>query len=302
MLLKDGIPYGFFLNAIKWKLLSIALLTLMVGYFDDFLFIYFDFDLSIPAFFGTAIVLTLAFRTNKAYNRWWEAKVAWESIKNSSRSWFRMILKLVGDRKGNLDEEKMLRDIFINRQIAWNYILAARLRKQDPLSGMEKFLSAKDIGYLSDQDNANIGILFLQSRDLMKTLEMGEIDIYYHVELEEILGDLETALGRAERIKTTEFPVLYDYIIELSIYIFCALLTYAIRDSFTIIEASFSILITSIFVMINEIARNMQDPFEDLPTDTPMQAISHYLERSAAQLRGQTEMPVALHEGKYFIK
>ncbi len=302
MLLKNRIPYGFFLNAIKWKLLAISILSLIVGHFDDNLYEYFDFDLAIPAFFGTAIVLSLAFRTNKAYNRWWEAKMAWESIKNSSRSWFRMILKLVGDRKGNLEEEQMLRDLFIDRQVAWNYILAARLRGKDPLAGMQKYLSAKDIAYLKGLDNANVGVLSLQSRDLLRTLEMGEIDIYYHVELEEILGDLETALGTAERIKTTDFPVLYDRLFEVSIYLFCALLTYAIKDSFTILEVAFSILITSIFVMINEIARNMQDPFEDLPTDTPMQSISHYLERSAAQLRGQKEMPIAVHEGKYFIK
>ena len=95
---------------------------------------------------------------------------------------------------------------------------------------------------------------------------------------------------------------LCDILFELSIYIFCALLTYAIRDSTTIFESLFSIIISTLFMMMNEIARDMQDPFEDLPTDTPMLALSHQVERTVLQLLGYSEMPEPIHQGKFYIK
>ncbi len=302
MLLKNGKPYGFFFNAIKWKVLAVIVLTLAVGYLDDYLYTIFDFDLAIPAFFGTAIVLSLAFRTNKAYNRWWEAKMIWESIINDSRSWTRMVLKFLGNDQ-TLKESPTERQMhLINRQVAWNYILVNRLREKELLKDQEKFLTPSDINFLKGVDNPTQGILFLQSRDLMDEFRHGRLDVYLHVEMEEILRRLEASMGKAERIKKTHFPVLYDYLFEISIYLFCAFLTYAIRDSTTVFEAAFSIIITTLFLMINEIGRDMQDPFEDLPTDTPMLALSHQFERSALQLTGVEEMPEARHHGKYYIK
>jgi putative membrane protein len=303
MILKTSRPYGFFLNSIKWKLLAIVVLTLLVGYLDDVLYKIFDFDLAIPAFFGTAIILALAFRTNKAYNRWWEAKIIWESIVNSSRTWTRLVLRLIQAPGGSDASERELQEKFIFRQLAWNYILERRLRGKSPLlEGMDKYLDETDLPFLSGIDNYNQGLLFLQSRDLMGVYKQGKLDLFEHIELEEVLGDLETAMGKAERIKKTHFPVLYDILFELSIYIFCALLTYAIRDSTTIFESLFSIVISTLFMMMNEIARDMQDPFEDLPTDTPMLALSHQVERSVLQLLGYSEMPDPIHHGKYFLK
>ena len=302
MILKKSRPYGFFLNAIKYKILAIVVLTLVVGYLDDVLYTIFDFDLAIPAFFGTAIILALAFRTNKAYNRWWEAKMIWESVVNSSRTWTRLVLRLLQspEKGGNSVEE--LKEKMIFRQLAWNYILEKRLRGKPALQDMEKYLNQEDLSFLSGIDNANQGLLFLQSRDLIAAYKQGNVDLFQHIELEEVLRDLETAMGKAERIKKTHFPVLYDILFELSIYIFSALLTYAIRDSLTVFEATFSIIVTTLFMMMNEIARDMQDPFEDLPTDTPMLALSHEVERSVLQLLGRREMPEPIQQGNYYLK
>ncbi len=302
MILKKSRPYGFFLNAIKWKVLTIAVLALVVGYLDDVLYTIFDFDLAIPAFFGTAIILALAFRTNKAYNRWWEAKMIWESIINSTRTWTRLVLRLIQAPEKGGDSVEGLKEKLILRQLAWNYVLEKRLRGKPPLEGMEKYLDGEDLSFLGGIDNATQGLLFLQSRDLVAAYKNGSFDLFEHIELEEVLRDLETAMGKAERIKKTHFPVLYDIVFELAIYIFCALLTYAIRDSLTVFEAAFAIIISTLFMMMNEIARDMQDPFEDMPTDTPMLALSHEVERSVMQFLGRKELSEPEYEGSFYIK
>ena len=53
--------------------------------------IYFDLgqyaiNASIPLVIGTAIAIVLGFRTNSAYERWWEARKLWGSIVNQSRN------------------------------------------------------------------------------------------------------------------------------------------------------------------------------------------------------------------------
>ena len=47
-------------------------------------------NVSIPVVIGTAIAIFLGFRTNSAYERWWEARKLWGRIINDSRSLVRL--------------------------------------------------------------------------------------------------------------------------------------------------------------------------------------------------------------------
>src|SRR4051812_26258701 len=48
---------------------------------------------------GAALGIILGFRTNSAYNRWWEARILWGGLVNSSRSLARQILSFTSDRE-----------------------------------------------------------------------------------------------------------------------------------------------------------------------------------------------------------
>ena len=49
---------------------------------------------AIPAMLGTALSILLAFRTNSAYDRWWEARKIWGAIVNDSRTFARQVISL----------------------------------------------------------------------------------------------------------------------------------------------------------------------------------------------------------------
>ena len=55
------------------------------------------FSFAAVALLGTALSISLVFRVNEAYARWWEARTLWGAIVNESRSWARQILGLVPD-------------------------------------------------------------------------------------------------------------------------------------------------------------------------------------------------------------
>ena len=53
-----------------------------------------DVPIAIPALRGTAISVLLGFRTNSAYDRWWEARKIWGAIVNDARTFARQVLTL----------------------------------------------------------------------------------------------------------------------------------------------------------------------------------------------------------------
>ena len=81
--------------------------------------------ISVP---GTVIALLLGFRTNSAYDRWWEARIIWGSIVNDSRTWVRQLETFIKSDDTNINVDMGL------RQAAWNYALMRSLRRQNPLA------------------------------------------------------------------------------------------------------------------------------------------------------------------------
>ena len=304
MILKTSRPFWYLFKTIRWQFLLVVVLCIAMGEIDTWLLDHygFDFPIAIPAFMGTAIVFILAFRTNQAYDRWWEARKVWGAIINDSRSWTRMTLNLISNPEGSGKACEELTRRLLDRQIAWNYILVARLRGKNPLKDMERYFNGQEFEFLASLDNPNQGILNLQSSDLKTALDKGWIEGLHHIEMEECLKALESYQGKVERIKNTHFPVLYDHLILFSIFLFSLLLTYAIVDRTTWFEVIFSVTISTIFLALEKIASDMQDPFEDLPTDTPITQIAYTIERGILQMIGETEMPEAPKQGKFYIK
>jgi putative membrane protein len=305
MILKTSRPFWYLFKTIRWQFLLVVVLCIAMGEIDTWLLDHygFDFPIAIPAFMGTAIVFILAFRTNQAYDRWWEARKVWGAIINDSRSWTRMVLNLISVPEDSREAGEELKRRLLDRQIGWNYILTARLReKEEPLKDMGRYFNGEEYEFIKRLDNPNQGILILQSRDLKTALDRGWVEGLHHIEMEECLKAMESCQGKVERIKNTHFPVLYDHLILFSIFLFSLLLTYAIVDRTTWFEVTFSVTISTIFLALEKIASDMQDPFEDLPTDTPITQISYTIERGILQMAGETEMPAAPKQGKFYIK
>lgn len=61
-----------------------------VHYVYEYLgFTHIDLTMSISTVLGISVSLLLGFRTNAAYDRWWEARKVWGGIVNDSRTFVR---------------------------------------------------------------------------------------------------------------------------------------------------------------------------------------------------------------------
>lgn len=283
MLLKKGIPLGYIFGKIKYEILAVTVYTLIIN------MLYYQYGLkeisiplAVPMVLGTVLSLLLAFRSNQAYDRWWEARTIWGAIVNDSRTLARQMMSIVdGD---DSEDFRHFRQQFIRRQIAWNYALGQSLRKKDPLRGLDKHLSRRELNHLARYDNVPAGILQLHSRDIKYALQQEWINPYQQIELDRTLTRLCDAMGKCERIKNTVFPATYSLYTHFAVIFFILLLPFALIDSLGIVEVPLVAAISASFLLIEKMAINLQDPFENKPTDTPMTTIARKVERDLLQI------------------
>ncbi|QEH42542.1 bestrophin family protein [Chitinophaga sp. XS-30] len=291
MLLKKGIPLNYIFGKIKYEILAVTVYTLIINV------LYYQYGLknisiplAVPMVLGTVLSLLLAFRSNQAYDRWWEARTIWGAIVNDSRTLVRQLTSMM-DNTNESEETRHFRDQFVKRQIAWNYALGQSLRKKDPLKGLDRLLSRRELNYLAKFDNIPAGLLQMHSRDLKYALQHEWVNPYQQVELDRTLTRLCDSMGRCERIKNTIFPATYSLYTHFAVIFFILLLPFALIDLLGIVEVPLVAAISASFLLIEKMAINLQDPFENKPTDTPMTAIARRVERDLLQMMEETQLP-----------
>ncbi|ATL47942.1 hypothetical protein COR50_12610 [Chitinophaga caeni] len=298
MLLKKNIPIGYVYGKIKYEILAVAVYTLIINVMYHYYDInYISIPLAVPMVLGTVLSLLLAFRSNQAYDRWWEARTIWGAIVNDSRSLGRQVLSLMNEPIESEDHRQFQRR-FILRQSAWTYALAASLRKQDPLKGLENKLSRRELNYISQFSNVPAAILKLHARDIRYALRKQWINPYQQVAIDQILTRLCDSMGKCERIKNTVFPATYSLYTHFTVLFFIMLLPFALIDIFGAMEIPLVIAISASFLLIEKMAIHLQDPFENKPTDTPMTSICNTIERDLRQMLHEEDWNMQKTENK----
>ena len=295
MLLNKRIPISYILNNVKYDLiivLSVSLSALFVtNRYQELLP---EMPLTIPAFIGTAISILLSFKLSQSYDRWWEARKIWGAIVNDSRSFVIQLQSLTS----NGNEEKIKKMAF--RQIAWCYSLGQSLRELNPTDNLDGFISDEDLKEIKKHNNKPLALLQLNASDIKQLKETNQLDIFSQLQLDNTLVRLCDAQGKAERIKTTVFPVTYRLFLHAIIYLFVVTLAIALRVD-GLFEIPLLVAISSAFFLLEKTATHMQDPFENRPTDTAMTAITKTIEINIKQLLKETEVPKPNQQDKFHL-
>ncbi|MEN5234090.1 bestrophin family protein [Sphingobacterium faecium] len=289
------IPFRYMFNKVKKEITLVAIIGLIFNaityLLEDRLP---DMPLGVPAFLGTAISVLLSFKMSQSYERWWEARKIWGAIVNDSRS-------LVIQLQSYLDAEYVaaIKDIAY-KQIAWCYALGDSLRGLNPLARPLE-LTQDEIDLLQHHKNVPLAITQLQALTIKKLSEKQAMHEFYRVQLDQTLVRLVDAMGRAERINTTVFPVTYRLFLHGAIYLFLITLSIAIQDVSPIFEIPLLVLIAALFFLADKTAYNLQDPFRNRQSDTPVTAIARNIEINIKQLLGEEDIPEPLKPKTFFI-
>lgn len=284
MLLRNNIPLSYIFGKIKKELLFVIMYSIgIVVLYQNFHVTRISIPIAVPALLGTIISLLLAFRSNQAYDRWWEARIIWGAIVNDSRTISRQILSFV-DNPYDLEEAEQFKRRFIKRQIAWCNALSQSLRGFSACKGLERYLDKNELHFVKNQRNVTVALLELHALDLKKALAEGWINRYQQIEIDKSITALCNHMGGSERIKNTIFPVTYSKYINMSIQLFIVLLPFGLIEYFGYMEVPLVIAISTFFLLVEKMAVHLQDPFENKPTDTPTTTICRNIEKDLCQM------------------
>ncbi len=251
--------------------------------------------------FTTAISFFIGFFTAQAYDRWWEARKIWGSFVNDSRSFGRMVMTLFPKSDGQ-PEIAAIQDRLIRRHIGYLYAVKENLRRE-PTQEYLNYVNAEDGERVSGKSNVGNALLELQGEDIDAAERAGYIEVIRMARLNDMLNHFSTSQGMAERIKTTVFPAYYESMIRVSLWIFIVVFPMALSDQIGYRAIIYSSLLGMIFFLIFRAGQTLLDPFEGLPSDTPMSSIIRTIEINLREQLGDVDIPAPVKpvDGRYLM-
>ncbi|WBA40364.1 bestrophin family protein [Hymenobacter canadensis] len=295
MLLDTHIPVRYILKHIQADVLRVLLISIFFHLLKLVLGAYLPLiPLQLPTILGSLISLLLAFKTAQSYDRWWEARKLWGGIVNDSRTLVLQARTFLPEAYRQPTPAGLPAPLtaLAYRQMAWCYSLGQALRGLDPAAGLRAYLAAPELAQLTPEAHKPLALLALHAAQLRDLYQEGALNAYQQVQLDSTLLRLTDAMGQAERIKTTVFPVSYRLLVYYFIYLFLMTLSLGLVKAIGLWEIPVLLVTASSFFLLERTARYLQDPFSNKPTDTPVTAIARTIESNLRQLLHEPALPV----------
>lgn len=229
---------------------------------------------------GSALAVILGLRNNNAYARWWEARTLWGSAVNNSRSFARGVLTLLGSGEAAAAQGAAL----VRLQIAWAHALRLALRRQDPWEDLERLLPPAALARVRGAANVPTALQAELGRSLAEADQAGRLDSVRLAALDRTLSDLANAQGGLERIKNTPLPRQFEQFPRVFVGAYCLLLPIGLVHDLGAATPFGSTVIGFAFYVLDQIGRDLEDPFENTVHDVPMSAITRTVEVDLRQM------------------
>jgi putative membrane protein len=251
------------------------------------------------AFYGVAIGIVVGFRNSSAYARWWEARTLWGTIVNKSRTLARQVLTTMSP-EANATAAEQAEVVAVQRQlvlyqVAYVHALRQQLRGLDPVAAVTHLLPDEDSAELAREKNLALTLQRRMSAMLTAACERGWLDQWEWQAIDDSMADLMDAQGGTERIKNTPMPKQFEFFPRFFVEIYCLMLPVGLVETLGWFTPLGSTLVGFMFLALDKIGSDLEDPFENTIFDVPMTAIATTIEINLRQLLGETELPPPIH-------
>ena len=126
------------------------------------------FSMAALGLLTTALSIFLVFRVNEAYARWWEARILWGGVVNSSRTFARQATTLLRQYRTDADVDEgeihQGKQELVYRHLAYVNALRMSLRREDDWQSLSPFLFEVELTKLVAQANKPTQLLQIQGR------------------------------------------------------------------------------------------------------------------------------------------
>ncbi|WP_318847603.1 bestrophin family protein [Chryseobacterium sp. JV558] len=228
----------------------------------------------IHSLLGFVLSLLLVFRTNTAYDRWWEGRKLWGKLVNDTRNFAIKINTILGDNRQDAEQ--------IARYLKYfPHFLAKHLSKESTRLALDEDYSEIE-NSLKNHGPSEIVILLTHKLNLLKKEgKISEIEMLY---LDTQLSGFLDVCGGCERIKNTPIPYSYSSFIKkfIILYVFALPIAYVITIGLFMIPLT--VFVYYVLMSLELIAEEIEDPFNNDENDIPMETLAQNIEKNVHQI------------------
>ena len=225
----------------------------------------------IHSLLGFVLSLLLVFRTNTAYDRWWEGRKLWGKLVNDSRNFVIKINSILpeNDVKNRTQIAKYLR--------FFPYFLASHLSKESTRLVLDEDFSdlQKEL-----QHHPPAELVFLLTKKLYQLKKENKISDTEMLFLDTQLSGFLDVCGGCERIKNTPIPYSYSSFIKKFIVFYVMALPVANVVNLGGFMIPITMFVYYVLMSLELIAEEIEDPFNTDENDIPMESIAQNIERN----------------------
>ncbi|MBW4614852.1 MAG: hypothetical protein KME21_16565 [Desmonostoc vinosum HA7617-LM4] len=226
--------------------------------------------------------LLLVFRTNTAYERFWEGRKCWGSIVNNVRNLARQIWVSI-DETSSSDKEHKIRALYL--LVAFAVATKLHLRGEAVNQELENLMpSTEEFIKLKIMNNPPIEVAFWIGDYLQREYSRNQINSYQLTAMQELLNNLVDNLGACERILKTPMPLAYGIHLKQLLLLYCFLLPFQIVESLGWWTGLIAALVGFTLFGIEAIGLEIENPFGYDANDLPLDAICNTMKRNIDDL------------------
>tara|TARA_R110002072_G_scaffold4180_1_gene29679 strand:+ start:881 stop:1831 length:951 start_codon:yes stop_codon:yes gene_type:complete len=241
---------------------------------------------------GLALGIFLGFRNNTSYQRFWEGRILWGRLVNTSRSLTRQVLTLVQAPPGSEEVLAAYQRSFVHHLAAYVHSLRFHLRDQEEgYAELERLIPDDDLEALRSSSNPPIKLIHGLGERATEAWQKGWIEAFHLPTLEASLTTLTDIQGGCERIKSTPIPFSYTILIHRIVAVYCLALPFGLVTTTHQATPLVVLLVSYAFFGLDAIGDEIENPFGEDTHDLPLEAMSTMIEVNVREQLGETELP-----------
>ena len=223
--------------------------------------------------------LLLVFRTNTAYDRFWEGRKWWGLLITNSRNLAWQIWVAVEEKDSRDHARKTAAERLI---IAFAISQKLYLRGESTIGELAHVVSEKQYQILQESSHLPLQISLWLGSYLQYEYKNNRLSVNQLTTMQGLVQSLMQSLGNCERILKTPIPVAYSVHLNQLMLLYCFLLPFQFVDQLVWLTGPFVALISFTLLGIEEIGVEIEQPFgydaNDLPLDEFCNAIENNIE------------------------
>lgn len=213
--------------------------------------------------------LLLVFRTNTAYERFWEGRRLWGTLINTVRNLARHIWVIILEKD---PQDREAKRTTLNLIVAFAIAMKLHLRQEPVNEELASLLSGSQYSKLKLMNNPPLEIALWIQDYLQQQYYRQCLNLHQLSDMQQLLNGLVDCLGGCERILKTPIPLAYAIHLKQLLLLYCFILPFQFVKDVGWWTVPLVAIVSFTLFGIEEIGIEIENPFgcdsNDLKLDT----------------------------------